>query len=357
MLRFSLALTPRSDATHVLSLLHPPQIDGGFRFPGLSYRSGEPARKPATRRTRNSPALALPGPSHAVAWTKAAENPVLGGTLGTCFDNYVLKEGVTYRMWFSWRPKKSIAEVESADGIHWSEPKIVLLPNAASGWEDDVNRPGVVKRPDGYHLWYTGQAHGHSAIGHAFSADGRKWERTSTLPVLTPELPWEKVAVMCPDVMWDESQYRMYYSGGEQYEPDAIGYATSSDGLHWTKAGQPIFAADPSHAWEQHKVTACQVIRRENWFIMFYIGFRDINHAAIGIARSRDGIHDWERLPGNPIIQPEAGQWDGEACYKPAVVFESGGASGGRWRLWYNGRNGNLEQIGLATHEGADLGF
>ena len=27
------------------------------------------------------------------------------------------------------------------------------------------------------------------------------------------------------------------------------------------------------------------------------------------------------------------------------------------WLLWYNGRKGGVEQIGLALHEGEDLGF
>ncbi|HKM52332.1 MAG TPA: hypothetical protein VJY33_02920 [Isosphaeraceae bacterium] len=33
---------------------------------------------------------------------------------------------------------------------------------------------------------------------------------------------------MCPHVLWDEQAklYRMWYSGGEQYEPNAIGFAT-----------------------------------------------------------------------------------------------------------------------------------
>jgi hypothetical protein len=36
---------------------------------------------------------------------------------------------------------------------------------------------------------------------------------------------------MCPHVLWDEGPaVRMWYSAGEQYEPNAIGYATSSDG-------------------------------------------------------------------------------------------------------------------------------
>lgn len=78
-------------------------------------------------------------------WTKSEENPVLGGSLGTVFDISVLKEANLFRMWFSWRPKASIALVESNDGIHWSDPIIVLTPIGTSGWEDEVNRPIVVK--------------------------------------------------------------------------------------------------------------------------------------------------------------------------------------------------------------------
>ena len=53
-------------------------------------------------------------------WKKYEGNPVMGGKYGTCFDISVLKEGDTYRMWLSWRPKQSVALVESQDGIHWS---------------------------------------------------------------------------------------------------------------------------------------------------------------------------------------------------------------------------------------------
>src|SRR5215472_16977035 len=92
-------------------------------------------------------------------WAKYPQNPVIGGEDGTCFDVAVLKEESGYRMWLSWRPKKSIAVVESRDGVHWSRPpRIVLSPREISGWEDDVNRPIVLKRKDQYHMWYTGQA-------------------------------------------------------------------------------------------------------------------------------------------------------------------------------------------------------
>ena len=297
----------------------------------------------------------LTGSETRSGWHKSEANPVLGGKLGTCFDIAVLREAGEYRMWFSWRPRKCVALVESTDGVHWSEPQIAIGPVAESDWEADINRPVVVKRSDGYHMWYTGQAKGHSWIGYATSSDGLTWKRMSNRPVLSPEKPWEKVAVMCPHVLWDAPTqlFRMWYSGGEQNEPDAIGYATSPDGLAWTRhAANPIFVPDPLPTWEKFKVTACQVEQQGDSHIMFYIGFRDEEHAQIGLARSLDGITNWQRHPANPIISPGKDKWDHDACYKPFAIYD-----GSKWMLWYNGRRGGTEQIGLATHPGKELGF
>lgn len=288
-------------------------------------------------------------------WVKYLKNPVLGGDLGTCFDISVLKEGDTYRMWFSWRPKKSIALVQSKDGITWSKPLIVLGPNDHFDWENDLNRPVVIKHGDHYQMWYTGQAREKSWIGYATSKDGKAWLRESGQPVLSAEQPWEKVAVMCPHVIYDEQAkvYRMWYSGGEQWEPNAIGYATSRDGLKWTKhQHNPIFLPDAKNAWEKNRVTGCQVLPCSEGFLMFYIGFRDESHAQIGVARSKDGITQWKRHPANPIIRPGKNKWDHDAVYKPYAIYD-----GRKWLLWYNGRRGPVEQIGLAIHEGEALGF
>jgi predicted GH43/DUF377 family glycosyl hydrolase len=290
-------------------------------------------------------------------WRKYAKNPVLGGELGTCFDVTVLDEENTYRMYFSWRPKRSIALVESRDGINWSEPRIVLGPRSRSGWEERVNRPAVIKRENSYLMWYTGQSSDRSWIGYATSKDGVAWERDSTKPVMSPEEQWEGVAVMCPHVLWNEEEdlYEMWYSAGEQYEPNAIGYATSKDSLNWKKLPtNPVFAADRNNEWEKHKVTGCQMIRLGDWYVMFYIGFRNEHRAQIGLARSRDGVTGWQRHSENPILWPGEGTWDGDSCYKPFAVYED---EKDRWLLWYNGRLKNVEQIGMAIHEGKSLGF
>jgi beta-1,2-mannobiose phosphorylase / 1,2-beta-oligomannan phosphorylase len=288
-------------------------------------------------------------------WKKYTGNPVLGGHYGTCFDVCVLREECTYKMWVSWRPRKSIAFTESADGIHWSAPKVAFSPEPHTGWEDDINRPVVVRREDGYHMWYTGQANQRSRIGYATSTNGHDWRRQTAKPVLESTLPWEGVAVMCPHVMWDEREkyWKLWYSAGQQYEPNAIGYATSGDGIHWDKyPANPVLAPSLGTEWEKERVTAAQVVSWKGWYYAFYIGFRDVDHAQIGLARSRDGITNWVRHPANPIIGPTFGGWDADACYKPYALYESD-----RWILWYNGRNKSFEQIGLAIHAGEDLGF
>src|ERR1700722_186740 len=135
--------------------------------PKRTSRSGQTSSPMINRRSFLSvgfSTLALSGcnKNTKARWRKSAANPVLGGGLGTCFDVCVIRVGAVYRMYFSWRPRRSIALVESHDGVHWTAPdngsantpEIVLRPNPASSWEDDINRPIVLQREDGFHMWY-----------------------------------------------------------------------------------------------------------------------------------------------------------------------------------------------------------
>ena len=55
------------------------------------------------------------------------------------------------------------------------------------------------------------------------SADGVTWKRQSDKAVLSPELPWEKVAVMCPHVLWDGQTVSMYHYVATRAYPYTIG--------------------------------------------------------------------------------------------------------------------------------------
>jgi len=280
-------------------------------------------------------------------FTKHPKNPIYGGkATGTIFDVFVTRKDQGYRMDFSWRPQKALAVAFSEDGLQWTFPEKVMEHDPESGWEDDINRNGFIIRNGRYEMWYTGQAGGKSYIGMAVSEDGLKFKKASPKPVLVPELDWEYMSVMNPCVLFDGGRYKMWYAAGETYEPNVLAYAESSDGLNWKKREKPIFTCEKKNAWEQDRVGGCQVLKDERFgYIMFYIGYRDINTAAIGVAISENGIDGWKRCRANPLVEPDGTGFDGEACYKPSALYDE---KTGLWRVWYNGRKGSDEFVGLA---------
>lgn len=288
-------------------------------------------------------------------FVKYENNPILGGgSMGTCFDVYVTRENGRYRMDFSWRPRKSLAVTFSDDGICWEEPQITLAYDETTGWEDDINRNCVLRVDGKYKMWYTGQARGFSFIGYAESDDGIHFERVLSEPVLVSERAWEGFSVMNPCVIYEEGKYRMWYAAGETYEPNVLAYAESEDGIHWEKQRiNPIFVAQKENYYEQDRVGGCQVIKiPELGYVMLYIGYEDIDTARICGAVSPDGLTRWKRFACNPLVSPSEGGWDADACYKPSFMWNQ---DTGQWMIWYNGRRGEDECIGLVVKEGYDL--
>jgi len=298
-------------------------------------------------------------------WTKYEGNPVLGEPYGTCFDMSVIKDGELFKMWFSWRPHKGIAYCESTDGLAWSEPQLVLPALPESKWEaGEVNRPCVLKENGVYKMWYSGQVRpyqpgGISVICYAESADGMEWERRAE-PVMRHSQEWENQALMCPHVLHDpeDSIYKMWYSAGDNHEPHSIGYAESSDGLNWRRYPRnPVLSKNPACLWEQHKVVASHVLKHEGYYYMFYVGHFHEERGSVGLARSRNGITEWEKHPDNPLVSPDKDSWDSLSVYKPFVLRD-----GDHWIMWYNGAVFDpdawvLEQIGVVYLQQEGFGF
>lgn len=297
----------------------------------------------------------IPAATRDNGWIKV-DKPVMGGPdVGTCFDANIISQGSSkYNLYFSWRPKRAIALSHSDDGVHWSSFDIVLQNDYTSGWEDDLNRACVLYWNGQYHMWYTGQARGYSKIGYAISDDGIHFSRVQKMPVMVPQYNYEGYSVMNPYVLRDEERgvFRMWYACGETYEPNMIAYAESVDGIHWERSLlNPIFIKGTG--WEQDRIGGCEVHPLpEGGFIMFYIGYSDIDTARIGAAVSPDGVTQWKRLEANPLVEPTEDKFDASACYKPTVYRDE---KNNRWQLWYNGRNEGAEYIGYAIHEGLTL--
>lgn len=279
-------------------------------------------------------------------WIKYG-SPILGGEAGTFYDPFVRRIDNHYIMIVSHRNTKSIVRCDSNDGIHWSNPVSVLKPNKESGWEDRVNRACYWIKDGVWYLWYTGMNEKEAKIGLAVSKDGYSFKRYQQNPIIVPTESHEQGAVMNPCVLWDDADFvfKMWYSAGEKFEPDVLCLATSKDGINWEKHGQnPVFTHGVDK-YDQCKVGGCDVVKVNGRYLQFYIGYENIDNARICVAESNDGI-DWKRIKQNPILSPTKGAWDSDAVYKPSVCFD---IKKNNAYLWYNGRKGQNEYIGLAT--------
>ena len=295
-----------------------------------------------------------------VNWTKCPGNPVLPGQLGTWYAyttmNSVLynDDSSRYEMWFTAGAQISfpytIGFATSVDGISWnvyaSNP--VLTPTSGEWDAYTVLAPYVLRENGQYKMWYTGCATAQflNRIGYATSTDGINWTKHPSNPVFEPgTASWESAAVAYPCIMPYSNGYKMWYGGGSiSWSETAIGYATSPDGINWERyESNPVLLSGATGQWD-HLVFGPRLLEIANTYYMFYSGEIILwNSDKIGLATSLDGL-DWTKHPSNPVLQPTPGQWDGSRTNLGSVLMDSD-----TLKMYYTGMNSSNMQIGLAT--------
>lgn len=165
------------------------------------------------------------------------------------------------------------------------------------------------------------------------------WSYYAGNPVLTGGGPgaWDESGVGLAMVIKDEGIYKMWFTGRNANNFEAIGYATSPDGVTWSKfAGNPVLEVTPG-SWEGESVLGSYVIKEGNTYKMWYYGSTGaiVSAAAnIGYATSPDGIN-WSKSPENPVLEVGApGSWDNPVAGGPVVLFDRG-----KYLMWYTGSN------------------
>lgn len=281
-------------------------------------------------------------PSENEGWEKYGDSPVFGdNSTGTIFDPFLYVDGDSLIMFASERKTGNIIRTSSIDGIHWCAYTKALGCKPYT-WQHIVNRATVVKNDLLWYMYYTGQSPDTSRIGIAVSSDGVHFHSNDNPIIVASDE--EGVSVMNPCVLYAQGLYKMWYAAGENYEPDALYYAESKDGLLWTKRQEPVLTKDVSREWEKAKVGGCCVVPdSDGGYSMYYIGYQTIDIARICLAKSLDGI-SWTRPARNLLISPSKGSWDADATYKPSVLEFKGDTL-----MWYNGRTLDKEYIGLAV--------
>jgi predicted GH43/DUF377 family glycosyl hydrolase len=308
-----------------------------------------------------SPGL-LSAASGPVGWTKHAGPVVDVGASGawddaSVFDPAVLYVGATYRMWYSGGQATGptrIGYATSADGVAWArQAGAPMLDVGAEGsWDaNGVRSPAVIYDGGTYKMWYTGRdAAGKNRIGYATSPDGITWSKHAGNPVLDLDGPgaWDALRVQEPTVVKDAGGYRMWYTGVDGGWNYAIGYATSSDGVVWTKhAGNPVLPGAPAPAWD-YSVYAPSVIADGAVFRMLYSAC-NLNGTAceIGHATATDGSA-WTRQ-GRVLQQGPDGAFDRYSADYPALL-----RVGNEYKAWYSGYSDRY-RIGYASAPWLDL--
>jgi len=176
---------------------------------------------------------------------------------------------------------------------------------------------------------------GQYSLGYAESADGKDWDVSPANPILGPGQSgkWDDWYRGQVAVIYDGGLYKMWYSGGRRSGAWQTGYATSTDGLDWSiYAGNPVLQAGAAGSWDEEESDGPAVIKDGALYKMWYHGCNaDYSVCSIGYATSSDGIL-WTKDPGNPVVlQGTTGTWDAGGLLLPRVV-----KNGATYEMWYH---------------------
>ena len=195
----------------------------------------------------------------------------------------------------------------------------------AGSWDDNyLLESSVIFDGTTYKMWYGASDGASERIGYATSPDGLTWTKHDSNPVLIEgELgSWDEQEVFTPYVLFDGTNYRMWFNGdnGQGSDNNHIGYATSPNGFTWTKHdSNPVLS--PEDSWEGTHLNAPVVLMLDDTtFIMLYSGVTSAPPGnQIGLARSSDGVI-WEKEITNPVLAGGEG-WEGTQRYVEAAIF------------------------------------
>jgi hypothetical protein len=132
-----------------------------------------------------------------------------------------------------------------------------------------------------------------------------EWSRYAGNPILTegPSGAWDDHGATFATVIYDSAavEFRMYYHGFSFTGVHQIGLATSPDGKNWTKyAGNPIVTPGPG-AWDGSSVRVPMVWKEgPTDYRMIYTGSGS-GGMQVGYATSTNGIN-WTKNPANPVF-------------------------------------------------------
>jgi beta-1,2-mannobiose phosphorylase / 1,2-beta-oligomannan phosphorylase len=297
-------------------------------------------------------------------WTQDARNPILSGGAPGAWNRNVMRPCVLfntdssrYEMWFTasdgtWET----GFATSKDGINWTMyPTAVLSPTPGTWDENWVQAPAVIRENGQYKMWYSSYRNIPPvypySIGYATSPNGIDWTKYSGNPVLGPgTAAWEAGGPYSCAVMPIPGGYKMWYAGSDSTESNhSMGYATSVDGITWQRdtVHNPVLNYGTTGQWDSPYVGFPNVLQIGNTYYMWYTGNKSGagEPRRIGVATSNDSGITWTKYPYNPVVSPSPGTW-----YSRDGLLGSVLQRGDTLDMWFDGWDDTMVgRIGHAT--------
>lgn len=204
----------------------------------------------------------------------------------------VIKVGNTYKLYYTAAGsyKYQIGLATSTDGINWEKYPTPVLTYGYYDWENNVSSAEVVFNNNTYYMYYHGMSiSGTSyAIGLATSSDGINFNRYQGNPIIVKTASWEQKGPNCPSVIYDQGQFKMVYENSEG-NGISFGMAYSTDGYNWIKdSGNPLFGCPyTSKGWASAYVSYPCFRKIGNEYRIYYSGSDQFNQKTAKIGYTR----------------------------------------------------------------------
>ena len=168
------------------------------------------------------------------------------------------------------------------------------------------------------------------------------WRRISEIPIISPRgNGWESAGTFNPAVIERDGKIIMLYRAQDEKGTSRLGYAESSDGVHFARRAEPVFS--PTEEYEKDGgVEDPRMVKFGDTYYLTYTGYNK-KDAQLCLAISKDLIH-WERK--GVMLPAYKGRWNVRWTKSGAIVPQK---IGGKYWMYFLGTSAdNKDQAGLA---------
>jgi beta-1,2-mannobiose phosphorylase / 1,2-beta-oligomannan phosphorylase len=202
-----------------------------------------------------------------------------------------------------------------------AEPMVLFKGAGPGNWDAQIRERGWILRDEkGYHLWFTGYVDkkiGPMFLGYATSPDGLLWTRHPANPIFRDA--W----VEDVQVIRDGEDFYMFAEG----KGDQAQLLTSRDGITWERVGTLDIRLTNGKPIPKGPFGTPTAHREKGLWHLFYERLdRGVWHA------TSDDTKIWTNVSDEPVLRPGPGEYDASAIAVNQIVPYQG-----RYYAFYHG--------------------